>query len=302
MKLNKKAMAISFLVLLVMTIVAGILLIWWHYNLNAQSEEKQKVALCKDSVQLRASTAISLGSGGEEVKYTPILCQTIEKKVSGDKTVVEKTIADSMATCWRMFGEGRLKKNVFNTINSFGGDASCFLCYTIMVDSSPGFAVKDSIRALDFEQYLKDTTYRSYTPPNSKEGTPKLTETYINYIQSGSGPGYFYGFLTDQGIKPTRAYGILYKAKHEDCGSTCATVGVTGALAGVGSFATGNVMGVVAGGALAVGSLSSAVNDLLTKQTNIDGLFLVDMSDPALRAAFFEGGDHCNYVADLAGG
>ncbi len=295
-------MAMSFLVFLIMTIVAGVLLIWWYYQLNEQSEEKQKVTLCKDSVQLRASTAISLGSGTEEIKYTPILCQTIDKKVSGNKKEVQKAIADSMATCWQMFGEGRLKKNIFNTISSFGGDASCFMCYTILVDPSSKFSVKDSIGAIEFDQYYKSTSYRSYTPPNSKEGTPKLTEKYMDYIQSSGGPGYFYGFLTDQGIKPGRAYGIMYKAKHEDLGPRGAIVGAVGAVAAVGSFAAGNVMGVVAGGALAASSLSSAVNGLLTAQTNIDGIFLVDMSDPDLSKAFFEGENHCNYVADIAGG
>ncbi len=298
-------MAMSFLVFLIMTIVAGVLLIWWYYQLNEQSEEKQKVTLCKDSVQLRASTAISLGSGTEEIKYTPILCQTIDKKVSGDKKEVQKAIADSMATCWQMFGEGRLKKNIFNTISSFGGDASCFMCYTIMVDPNSKFKVKDNdagIRDIDFQQYLQDTAYRSYTPQNSKEGTPKLTETYINYIQSGSGPGYFYGFLTDQGIKPGRAYAVMYKAKYTDCGAGCVPAAVFGTLTAFTGALRGNFISTAAGTVAGGAGVGGLIRDVLTTQTQIDGIFLVDMSDPDLSKAFFEGENHCNYVADLAGG
>ncbi|MBI2103192.1 hypothetical protein HYT55_05090 [Candidatus Woesearchaeota archaeon] len=299
MKFNKKAIAAGFLVVLVITLVSFFLLAGTILNFNKQSEEKQKVTLCKDSVRLRASTALSLGGGVEEIKYSPLLCQTIDKKVSGKKEDVEKAIADSMATCWQMFGEGRFKKNIFDTISSFGGDARCFMCYTILVDPSLKFGEKDSIRDLDFQQYLRTTTYRSYTPPNSKENTPAQKESYLQYLQTGGGPGYFFGFLTDQGVKPGRAYAVMYKAKRTDCGVGCTAAVLGGGLSTLLNSFTGNFVGIfVSGGAMIAGG-AKLIEDALTAETQIDGIFLVDMTDPNLRSAF---ANHCSYVSDLAGG
>lgn len=299
MNINKKAIAAGFLVVLVITLVSFFLLAGTILKFNKQSEEKQKVALCKDSVQLRAATAISFGGGAEEIKYSPILCQTIDKKVSGKKEDVEKAIADSMATCWQMFGEGRFKKNIFSTISAFGGDARCFMCYTILVDPSSKFTEKDSVRDLDFQQYLRETTYRSYAPPNGKENTPAQKESYLQYLQTGGGPGYFFGFLTDQGIKPGRAYAVMYKAKYEDCGAVCGVGALGAGASALFSAFTGNFVGtIVSGGALIAGG-AKLIEDALTTKTQVDGIFLVDMTDPNLRSAF---ANHCSYVSDLAGG
>ncbi|MBI4151599.1 hypothetical protein HY496_01400 [Candidatus Woesearchaeota archaeon] len=294
MKLSKKAIAAGFLVLLVIALVSFFLLAGTYIKFSEKGEEKQKAALCKDSVRLRAATAVNLA--GQEIKYSPLLCQTIDKKVSGSPEEVQKAIADSMATCWQMFGEGQYKKNIFDSISTFGGDARCFLCYTVAVDPSTKFKV-NTIRNLDFMQYLSTTPYRTYG-----EGASKREEKYIQYIQSGAGRGYFYGFLTEEGIKPGRAYGVMYKAKHADIGAGGAAIGAVGAGTALASFFTGNVVGLFGGAYLAGSALISAVDTMLQNPTNIDGIFLVDISDPDLRQAFLGGDAHCSYVSDAAGG
>ena len=173
------------------------------------------------------------------------------------------------------------------------------MCYTISVDPSLKFSEKDSIRDLDFQQYLRATTYRSYTPPNSKENTPAQKESYQQYLQFGGGPGYFYGFLTDQGIKPGRAYAIMYKAKYDDCGAGCATAALFGGVTAFTGGLTGNFFQVAAGVGTAAVGLGSMIKDVMTTETKIDGIFLVDMTDPNLRSAF---ANHCSNVGDLAGG
>ncbi|MBS3169308.1 hypothetical protein J4210_02385 [Candidatus Woesearchaeota archaeon] len=299
--MSKKAIAAGVIVVLVVTLVSFFLLAGTIVKFNKESEENQKVTLCKDSVQFRAATTLSVADV-EEIKLFPPLCQTIDKKVSGDQAKVQKAIADSMATCWQMFGEGRFKKNIFDTISSFGGDASCFICYTILVDPSTKFKENDLVKPADFQTYLLNTPYRSYTPPDSPKGTPKQIESYHQYIQSGNGPGYVYGFLTDQGIQPGRAYAVMYKAKHTDLGATGALLGVAAGTFAVGSVFTGNILGAIAGAAVAGKTLVEGIKLIITIQTNIDGIYLVDISDPDLRTAFFEGEDHCSYVGDLAGG
>lgn len=296
--MSKKAIAAGVIVVLVITLVSFFLLAGTILKFNKDSEEKQKVTLCKDSVRLRAATTLSVADAAE-IKLSPLLCQTIDKKVSGDPAKVQKVIADSMATCWQMFGEGRFKKNIFDTISSFGGNARCFTCYTILVDPSTKFEQNAKVSLGDFQTYLLNTPYRSYTPPDSPKGTPKQIETYLQYIQSGNGRGYVNGFLTDQGIQPGRAYAVMYRAKYTDCETTACE---SGALAGLGGILVGGPGGIAVGAALTGVSVVSLIEDAMNIKPQIDGIFLVDISDPDLRTAFFEGKDHCSYVGDLAGG
>ena len=107
---NKKAMATGFLISLIIVLATLFLIGSTAYAFNKRAGDLREETLCRNSVGLRAASTIK--AADTETKIAPLLCQTIDKKVSDDEDDIKKLFADKMTKCWGMFGEGRYKKNV----------------------------------------------------------------------------------------------------------------------------------------------------------------------------------------------
>ena len=296
MNFSKKAIAATTLVAIIIAIFGFLIIANQLYSFLSKSTDAQAENLCRDSVALRAATAVNIESLGRdsEAKVFPNLCKTIDKKISGDPAEIKRQLADKMARCYWMFGEGRYENSVFDNLPAFGGDNQCFICYTMLVEEDKGFATNEKILAPEFMNYLATTDYDRY------EGT------YLDYIQFGGGNGAIRATLTEEGIKPERAYAIAYKAKGSKCqwceellgGGGATTLGAGYLIFGVGTGGLGVVAAGVAGAGAALYSGFTLYDEAVFRETELDTIFLVDMSNELLWNKF---SNECNLVTDIAG-
>ena len=145
-KLGKKAMTASVLVSLIITLVAFTLIAGTLYRFMDKADDKQAEILCHDSIAMRAKTQVTVDGAliGGEIKLGPILCKTIEKKIKGSREEIKREIAEKVARCWWMFGEGRYEEILHSTDIDvipalFDLDErknQCFNCYYLMIDQN----------------------------------------------------------------------------------------------------------------------------------------------------------------------
>ncbi len=264
----KKAMAAGVLVTLILTIIAFMLIAGVITRFTSQADDKQAELLCHDSIAFRAQTQINVDTGIIEakVKAIPTLCKTLLAKVSGSRAEIKQQIADKIARCWWMFGEGRYEELLSGSsarVKFFGFEDNtndCFNCYTILIDENK--IDGGNISAVEMVEYLKNTKY------------PKLKgKTYLDYIQSVGGPGRLVYLATDvqgmsMGISPHQSYTISFAPKLKNVGESTFWNGaakVGGALGGalIVGLATGGVGWVAFGGAALLSAVGvSGVKDI----------------------------------------
>ena len=222
---SKKGLGMEFIITTSLVLISFFLIIALFGRFASQTNDLEAELLCQTSIAQRARTAlnidkdISAGSEGlslfkAQVKVIPPLCRTIDKKVSGSREQVLRQVADSMARCWWMFGEGRydeLLKNVkadflpdvlgfedlSPTLNSKDAN-QCFNCYTILVNQDE--ISGGPIEANEITDYLRTKTYA------------KVNKTYLDYIQGFGGPGRIALAVPD--ISPRQAYTISMMPKN----------------------------------------------------------------------------------------
>lgn len=263
---GKKAMSINFLVGVIIVLVSFAVIAPIASKYVGEDEKKIE-SLCKSTVAIRASAAINVKNVAE-LRTSPVLCKTIDKKIKGTKKEVMKQIADKMAKCWEMFGEGKYAQNIFDTLTIFGGDKKCFMCYTIMVDEIED---DETITAKEFETFLMENDH------------PKLKGiTYLDYIQSFGGDGQV--MLFSDGIVVKHAYAIGYKAKESEC-KTCKYLAIEG------------IKGASIG--LTVGTESKTNEDIFYSEVNIDSIYVIDMGYDQLKKLFEE---TCEKIEEDIGG
>ncbi|HLC71764.1 MAG TPA: hypothetical protein VJI32_07170 [Candidatus Nanoarchaeia archaeon] len=265
-------MTASFIIGMMITLVAFFLISGTLLRFASKSSDKEAELLCHNSIALRAQSALSLESSlaDVEVKGVPALCKTVEKKISGDKEELMQQVADSMAKCWWMFGEGRYEEilsggdlSLLWDVYSFNQvENQCFMCSTVLID-------EDSIEG------------GSITPPEMKEFLltkkyGRVNQTYIDYFQQGGGPGSVVFLVSGEGttrestewdpnLYPHNAYAISFMAKNKESQSGWkGALKITGAVGGavVIGFATGGAGWFAYGGAVALSLLGvSGIND-----------------------------------------
>lgn len=228
---KKKAMTAGFLVTLIIVILSFMMISGTIFRFLSNTKDKDAEILCHDSVAFRASSA--LGVLGTDLKYAPLICKTLDQKIKPEggtleeqKEDVQKKLADKMARCWWMFGEGRYEGSIFNNI-PFLQKSKCFMCYVLIVDEGSKFkAETNAVTPREFDIFLSATESR------------RLNSTYLNYFQfggqSGKGQGIVLNsFVNDNnhGIKPSRAYAVVYRGKADICkGIICDLMQAKGAL------------------------------------------------------------------------
>jgi hypothetical protein len=174
MKNNKKKgeMTTEQIVLLIVLIVSFAVILFFLFRLNLGKTTDQEA--CHNSVALR-------GSGVLPKESVPLNCKTqyiciskdgscesmtspqIEKAKTKDE--VYSLLANHMADCWWMFGEGKLNY----VKDQLTGNLYCSICSQVAFDNSIDFFSNNEIDQKDFYTYLaktnlsgKDTSYLEY--------------------------------------------------------------------------------------------------------------------------------------------
>jgi len=270
--LNKKAVAVNVLVITITSLLFLIIVGTVIKNIDTNLEEKELEILCEQTVSYRATTAIQInedeGSAKSKFKLiqatlkgSPVLCQTIDKKIKGDREEILEQVSDKMAKCWWMFGEGNYEEILHGSSVDvlpfiFGTDEyqnGCFDCYNIIID-------QDNIKGGDItsEELMDFVSTETYSNSNM---------TYLEYIQSYGGPGRLV-LMAPEGIKADNVYTISMAPKNKEIDESAIWKGV-GKIAGgiVGAVILGAVTGgvgwIVVGGVLvATGVTYTGWNDI----------------------------------------
>ena len=174
MKRKKGDITTEQIVLLIILIAsfAVILFLLVRLNFGQTSDED----ICHNSVVTRGSNVLPQGSIPLNCKTTYVCitkdgtCEKLSGTYETDKVQsqadVYKLLADKMADCWWIFGEGK--------INYVGQDFSsqlyCSICSQISFDNSVNFFPNNKIDKTAFYEYLANTTY-------SQQGT-----SYLDYL------------------------------------------------------------------------------------------------------------------------
>ncbi|MBT4434015.1 hypothetical protein HOD05_02240, partial [Candidatus Woesearchaeota archaeon] len=92
MLLNKKAVTAGFIISIMITLIAfivisGVLIRFWD-----QGDDSEAELLCKQSIDLRVATAVRINWVGSsaKLKAVPPLCKTIDKRVTGSRDAIKK--------------------------------------------------------------------------------------------------------------------------------------------------------------------------------------------------------------------
>ncbi|MBT4604500.1 hypothetical protein HOC01_02580 [archaeon] len=280
---SKKGMTGSVLIGMMITLIAFVLVSGTLMRFMSESNDIAAEVLCHESNALRAQSAVRLESMGVDVeaKLAPSLCKNIVKKVSGERDEIMREFADSMASCWWMFGEGKYEELLHDTdINAFfdisNTENMCFNCYTILVDEKEiegGYIAQE-----EFEEFLREETY-------SKSNT-----SYLDYLQSSGGPGR--AIVTAPAIIPREAYSISFMPKNKESSSefwfgVAETVGTVALVyVGVGVVVTG---GVIAGACI-VGTGGICAGGIAAAATAGEAVFIASSSLAVAKGGLIVGG------------
>lgn len=223
---SKKGLSMEFIISVSLLLIGFFLIAGLLGRFTSRTNDVEAELLCQTSIAQRARLAVNIGkdiSQGSEgsslfqaqVKTIPPLCRTIDKKVSGQREQVLRQVADNMARCWWMFGEGRYEEildnvniDLFPDVLGFEDlapytdpkDANqCFNCYTVLIDQDD--ISGGPIEINEINDFLRTKTYA------------KVNKTYLNYIQGYGGPGRV--VFTTPEILPRQAYTISMMPKNK---------------------------------------------------------------------------------------
>lgn len=211
------------IVTIIVLIVSFIVILYFFFRLNLGATTNSEI--CHNSVVLQSKTAKILGGLQCKTDYVCISgggnCENMNPTVTikvdpNNKNETMKAIADQMANCWWMFGEGKLDYGD----KGFFGSSGCALCSVVGFDSK----VLDSnsgITYTDFYNYLantkKDDTqtylfylYNVYDSSTLNQAGSVLNNNANNEIitdnkyalVTGFGTGWFGGFLGGNTLTP----------------------------------------------------------------------------------------------------
>ncbi len=159
------------IVMIVVLIVSFIVILYFLYRLNFGATSNSEI--CHNSVVLKATGKGVAGDLNCKTDYVCIsgggTCANMQSTTTvkvdpGNKTQIMKAVADQMANCWWMFGEGKLD---YQSIGLSSG-GSCALCAQVEFGDKILTENYDLTYA-DFYQYLASA---------KKDDT----QTYLKYL------------------------------------------------------------------------------------------------------------------------
>ncbi|KKQ78702.1 MAG: hypothetical protein UT01_C0062G0007 [Candidatus Daviesbacteria bacterium GW2011_GWA1_38_7] len=190
---NKKGeLTTTQLVTIIVLIVSFVVILFLIFRLNLGQITDAEI--CKNSVALRGRTAGFSGpldcktqyvciSGGENcVNFSSTEEITVDQE---NKTKIMAAVADKMAGCWSIFGEGKIN---YGDSGKEAGYATCSVCSIMKFD--PTLQNNEKISYQEFYNYLKTTkktdsqTYLQYL--YSTNDFSSLTQEYLaNSLEFG---------------------------------------------------------------------------------------------------------------------
>ena len=274
-------------------------------------DEKESEAICRGSVDIRASSLTSAKIAGievEDIKTTPLLCKTIDKEISGDREEVMDKLAEMMTRCWWMFRLGKTE-DLFKSVPGTSRQNFGQVCYTALIkeiDDDRKYFTGDELLA-----YMADKKHK-----DMQDGS------YLDYIQHGGGPGRILMILTQdtehakiigssgnaqsalqegiagQGIfQQGVGYEIAFIEKSGEANGWISNTLLGGGIVGAAGGALATYVGIQTGGiavivygvgTLVVGAASSyygatiKIEELLN-QDKVSTLLVLDISEEKLR-------------------
>ncbi len=324
-RMEKKGQMQFDLTRMIVVVVGFLVIVGLIFFTTSNAEAKEPELICEESVAFRAASAVEFA--GQDIKYAPILCKTEDEVVSGSQEEVLEEFADSMASCWQMFGEGRYKNDVFSSMSIFQQN-SCFVCNTLLIEDikaddgdeplagaafSFPFGVEEEGGSISTDEFLEYII---------EEEHPKLDEvSYLDYFQSYAGDGRIVPIFSGEevdgavevvGIEEDRAYAIAFGSRTSSC-DFCDTLfggGVATTALGVAAFAYLPVGGTLAlytigaGGVATVvggtGVFSDVFGDVLyaddfVESRDVSTVYVVDITNSAALEDF---GNSCAIVPE----
>jgi hypothetical protein len=198
---NKKGMSIEFIVSTIIVLIAFMIIAGVITQFVNRSDLPVAEKMCQDSVAMKVNTALI--SNGKEIKWSPLMCKTLDLKTKDNKEDTMYLIAEKSARAWEMFGAGKyeeiLDTELFRSTLGFPKKTNdCFVSYSILTGEFVG-----EITPQEMQEYMSTHNYSRY--PDT---------TYLDYITyKGGGPGVF---MMVGPILPKHAYAIDYNAKNTD--------------------------------------------------------------------------------------
>ncbi len=175
---NRKAVARSFLILILTAILSLTIIIYAVNQFFARADQVVDEQACRASILTRVKSNLKVLDVVEFNPF-PIVCKTQEKTLEGDREQVMMQISDLSARCWWMFLNGEYG-NIFNKKSLFS-DNMCFICYT--------FNIKDNIEPITGEELFEYMDDNYYITKAGEKGEPEGVVTYLDYIQRWKGEG-----------------------------------------------------------------------------------------------------------------
>jgi hypothetical protein len=259
---KKGVTSAAFLVGVIITLSAFVILAVIISAFANEAGGKEAELLCHDSIAFRASSMINVnGSIASANLKSPTLCKVQDYKIEGEKEELMRQIAERMARCWWMFGEGRyeeiLTPSSFKAL-SFGTAElknQCFVCFSLIID-------EDEISGTDKYDVDGKITSREMSEFIRYEKYHKLNMTYLDYFQFYGGPGVV--GIIEQEILPRNSYGVSFLAKNSEKKESSWGSIAAEAAAGVGIAAAG----IMTGGVITVGVGGVIALDVANKIRN----------------------------------
>ena len=166
---NKKSGLISVLMETILISIAFIGIAFVIMTIfKGEADAESAKAICRLSVAAREKTHIQIREKRTGVELasgaSPLLCRTIPKNIPENKYAtkqrIEKELADLMASCWKIFGEGRIK-DVFKQGDSY--TKNCFVCYNVNLRETSNFKGDGGkISPTELREYLFTNPYIAY--------------------------------------------------------------------------------------------------------------------------------------------
>jgi hypothetical protein len=178
-KRKKGEMTTEQIVLIIILIVSFVIILFFLLRLNLGKTSDAET--CHNSVATRAAGVLPKESIPLNCKTRYICiskdgsCETMNNaqiEKAKTKEEVYSILANQMADCWWMFGEGELNY----VEKDLTRDLYCSICATVSFDNSINFFDNDEIDKKEFYSYLSKT--------NISEGQSYLT--YLNGISTAS--------------------------------------------------------------------------------------------------------------------
>ncbi len=195
------------LVTIIVLIVSFIVILFLLFRLNLGETSNKEI--CHNSVVLRDQARVVAGpldcrtnyvcisGGGKCEEIIPTTTVSVDPK---NKNQTMKALADEMADCWWMFGEGEI--SYADRDPSFN-DVACSICSIVEFDENVRQGM-EPIKYEEFYNYLRTTaksdtqTYLKYLyAENSLEGVEEgFNQTFENYLNKIINPENDYVILT----------------------------------------------------------------------------------------------------------